>query len=133
MPDTDWIDSMDEDNLLAIFDVSLDIEKELNIKSDPIFIPMMPQLIRFRRLFPGDSIGMRDRYMEIRWKALEFLHKVGILTEVEWVDSGSHRWESRVKIVTDEKLFRVSLAKMKQKFEPKSAVAKSPKADESEG
>ena len=97
---------MDGENFLAILDVALDIKKELNIESGPehIAIPICPNIVRFRQLFPADSIGMRDRYCELRWKAASFLQKKGVIAGLEVLEGG-HRWESRLAMGVIESSF----------------------------
>jgi DpnII restriction endonuclease len=115
--DTSWIANIDAENFLAILDVALDVEKELNISSDPehIAIPIFPMIIRFSRLFPGDTIGMRDRYCELRWKATAFLQKKGVISGFEVLEGG-HRWESRLAMKVNESDFGEVLALLKEEY-----------------
>jgi predicted nucleotide-binding protein len=54
-------------------------------------------VMRFTELFPGDSIGTRDRYCEARWKALKFLERIGAISNVTPIE-GNHRWYGRVEV-----------------------------------
>jgi predicted nucleotide-binding protein len=83
------------ENLLAILDVLLDIEQEYQLDPDRIAIPIMRQIIRFSQLMPADSIGMRDHYCESRWKAVQFLERIGVVQNVRMLD-GNHRWENYI-------------------------------------
>ncbi len=85
------------ENLLALYDVSLDIDQERQFSPDHVSIPIMRLVIRFSELFPGDSIGTRDRYCEARWKALKFLERIGAVSNVTPIE-GSHRWYGRVEV-----------------------------------
>jgi hypothetical protein len=60
-----------QENLLALYDVSLDIDQERQFSSDRISIPIIRFVMRFSELFPGDSIGTRNRYCEAKWKSPE--------------------------------------------------------------
>ncbi len=78
--DTGWIQLLsDDENFLAIYDVLLDIKKDMEIsRPDKVSILLLPTLIRFPSLLPGDSVNNRNRYCRLRQKATEFLemHKV---------------------------------------------------------
>jgi predicted nucleotide-binding protein len=86
-----------QENLLALYDVGLDIDQERQFSPDHIAIPIMRLVVRFSELFPGDSIGTRDRYCEARWKALKFLERIGAISNVTPIE-GSHRWYGRVGV-----------------------------------
>ena len=64
-----WIEEMDNYNFLGIYDVILDIKTEMNISSDRIVIPLLQNRVKFSQLFPIDSIGTRDKYCELIYKA----------------------------------------------------------------
>ena len=117
MSDLEWIQALDADNFLAIYDVLLDVQKELNvaIHGEPIDIPLMPQIIKFTQLFPGDSIGMRDRYCEIRWKATKFLAHKGIVQQFE-INEGNHRWDNRIVITANPAKVSSALASMHTEY-----------------
>lgn len=86
-----------EENLLSLYDVVLDIDQERQLSSDRLSIPLMRTVVRFPALFPGDSIGTRDRYCELRWKAIKFLERLGVINNVRYVE-GNHRWFSNVEM-----------------------------------
>jgi len=110
-----WLTTIDADNFLAILDVSIDIEKELNISPHRIVIPMWQHVIKFTRLFPADSIGMRDRYCETRYKAVDFLERNDIIARFE-VHQVGHRWESRIEIWLDETPFRQLMTLLREEY-----------------
>lgn len=85
------------ENLLALYDVALDIDQERQFSPDRVSIPIMRTIIRFNELFPGDSIGTRDRYCEARWKAIKYLERIGAVTHVTPIE-GTHRWFGRVQV-----------------------------------
>ena len=107
MPDLsqipEWVMELTGENFLALYDVALDIRQELQMSDAPV-IPLWQPIIKFRILLPGDSIGMRDRYCEFRWKATRLLHTQGIIRSYE-LQRGSHRWESRLRIVAARPTF----------------------------
>ncbi|MGV8149908.1 MAG: TIGR02391 family protein [Alkaliphilus sp.] len=123
-----WIKEMDNYNFLGIYDVMLDIKKEMNISPDRIIIPLLQNMIRFTQLFPLDSPGMRDRYCETRWKATKFLMQHDIINDFELIE-GPHRWESRLKIKLEKEIFENALNKMKAEYKEKNARGDKQKSD----
>lgn len=114
--ETDWIKEIDSHNFLAILDVLIDIEAELNIRADEIVIPNLPNPVRFRQLFPADTIPLRDRYLEHRFKAMDFLEKVGLITDREYIEA-NHRWQSRSLLkLKDETECRELLKLMREDY-----------------
>ena len=128
MLDLGWIQTLDADNFLAMYDVLIDIQKELNVATlgDSIDIPLMPQIIKFTQLFPGDSIGMRDQYCEIRWKAVKFLQHKSVIQRLE-IDEGNHRWENRIVVTADPAKVSAALASMGNEY--KRRTGKSAEAE----
>ncbi len=120
----EWIKEMDSYNFLAIYDVMLDIKKEMNISPDRIVIPLFQNMIRFSQLFPLDSIGMRDKYCDARSKATEFLKRNGIIKDFKLIRS-FHRWTSELEIKIGKKAFENALNKMKVEY--KKRIAKGDK------
>jgi hypothetical protein len=101
-----WVSDLTRNNRLALLDVLEDMQNELQINQDSPSIPLMPQVIKHVELFPGDSVGMRDRYMELRYKAVQSLAQRGVIDAFELIDGGyGHRWNSRLK-------FSANLAKV---------------------
>lgn len=95
------ISKLAADNFLSVCDVAMDICAALQIKSEEeVYIPLMPDVIRFYALFPGDGINMRDRYCDFRWKALGYLKDRGHILDFNIV-RGNHRWHQKVNVVVD--------------------------------
>lgn len=115
-----WIKEMDNYNFLGIYDVMLDIKTEMNISPDRIIIPLWQNMVKFTQLFPIDSIGMRDKYCETRWKAAEFLKKNGVVKDFELIE-GFHRWENELQIKLEKKIFENVLNKMKTEYKKRIA------------
>jgi predicted nucleotide-binding protein len=85
------------ENLLALYDIALDIDQERQFSPGAVSIPLMRLVIRFNELFPGDSIATRDRYCESRWKALKYLERIGAISNVTPIE-GTHRWYGRIEL-----------------------------------
>lgn len=121
-----WITELTEDNLLAVYDVVLDISSELQM-SDDVAIPLLQTAVKFPPLMPGDSISMRDRYCEFRWKACGLLKKQGIIQDVEVLQAG-HRWGSRLRILCRKSEIAVAKKLLEEEYEnrfsPKKAKEK---------
>lgn len=117
----EWIIKIDNDNFLAIYDVMLDIKKEMNISSDRIIIPLLQHRVKFTQLLPVDSINMRDKYCEIRWKATEFLKKKGIIKDFKLI-KGFHRWDNKLEIKIEQKeILENALDKMEAEYKKRIA------------
>ena len=83
MSELDWVTTLDADSFLGVYDVLIDIQKELNLAAPgkQIDIPLFQPIVTFTQIFPGDSIDMRDRYCELRWKATNVLKDHGVIRE----------------------------------------------------
>jgi ribosomal protein S8 len=98
-----WYEDLSIVNLIAVYDVVLDINEELQLSAgNRVLIPLWQQRLKFEELMPSDGINWRDRYCELRWKASKLLKSKGYVGDVEWVDSGTHRWQSDISIVVDK-------------------------------
>lgn len=123
MTQENWLTTIDGNTLLAIYDVVLDIEQEINIASDRPAIPLFRNVIRFPQLCPGDSAGTRDRYCELRWKAAAFLKKIGTIHSFEY-DEADHRWESHIIIDPDEPAVRNLAKQLAAEYERRASRKK---------
>jgi len=119
-----WIKEMDIYNFLGIYDVILDIKTEMNISSDRILIPLLQNRVKFSQLFPIDSIGTRDKYCELRYKATKFLKKNSIIKDFTLIKEFD-RWESKLEIKLEKEIFENSLNKMKVEY--KKRISKNDK------
>lgn len=100
------------DNFFAVVDVSADIMNELQLTTDEeVSIDLLPSIVRFSSLMPGDGINMRDRYCEFRWKALGYLKNNGSIKIFE-IEGYSHRWQSKVTVFVD----RIKFARFYEKL-----------------
>ena len=110
-----WIKEMDNYNFLAIYDVMLDIKTEMNISPNRIIIPLLQNMVKFHQLLPADSIGMRDKYCEARWKATEFLKENGVIKDFKLIQK-FRRWESKLAIGLEKDFFEGVLKKMEAEY-----------------
>ncbi len=94
------VESLDDLSLLRVYDVALDIRNELQLTDgSDATIRIIPPVIRFQALFPGDSIPMRDEYCRHRWNAINFLKKIGAFTKCE-LDEGTREPYSTLAQIT---------------------------------
>jgi len=82
--DNNWVTEIDYINLLAVYDVVLDIKEFLDLKTSPlsIQIPIRPIIVRFPELQPSKMPAVIKRYEELRSRALDFLKEKAILSLV---------------------------------------------------
>lgn len=96
----DWVEALSERNLLGLLDVLLDLDDALQLDPAADSIAILPPVIRFGQLFPGDGINMRDHYGRLRWQIAKLLEGRGVLRGVEVVGTG-HRWQQRITFRAD--------------------------------
>jgi uncharacterized protein (TIGR02391 family) len=123
-----WIKGMDNYNFLGIYDVILDIKTEMNISSDRIVIPLLQNRVKFSQLFPVDSIGTRDKYCELRYKATKFLKQNSIIKDFRLIKEFD-RWESKLEIKLEKEIFENTLNKMKVEHEKRISKEDKQKPD----
>jgi len=117
------LEDLHAQNLLAIYDVVLDIEEERQLDPERLLIPLMRNIIRFSQLMPADSIGMRDKYCEARWKAVKFLERIRVIHNVIPVE-GDHRWKSYIELVPDPNEFPLFYAEVGAEYERRTGSRK---------
>ena len=86
--DEDWIRELEDDNFLIVYDVVIDVRKADQLSPENPLIPIWQNIIKFPQLYPGDSVGMRDRYCGQRWNAMKLLERLGLVEGVDTVDAG---------------------------------------------
>lgn len=104
----DWAEELTDENFYAVYDVALDIRADLQLGQPPA-IPMVPSIVKFSILMPADGINMRDRYGNLRWKAMKFLESKGVIRSID-VQQYGHRWESRAALVVNADSFNETFA-----------------------
>lgn len=121
------IRNMDYINLLKIYDIVLDINEELQIgKSATIIVASLPTIVRFRLLFPVDTVGTRDKYRSYREDALKYLEKEGIVSNVEFFsDTYYGKYQVKVNLSQFEDFYK-EIAEHYKERQQKQAEQKTP-------
>lgn len=102
-----WVSELVGENFLALYDVVADIHKERQLVGDGVDIPLYQQVVKFPQLLPADTSGLRDRYCELRWKAVKLLETRGAVTAVT-LQPGEHRWDGVIRLkVLDQPFSKV--------------------------
>lgn len=124
-----WAEELTEENFYAIYDVALDIRADLQLGQQPS-IPVVPSIVKFPVLIPADGINMRDRYGNLRWKAMKFLESNGVIRRIDLQQHG-HRWNSRAELHVDAESFQEAFAELESEFRrravPDKAETEAPK------
>jgi len=110
----DWAKDLTDENFLAVYDVALDIKADLQLGQQPN-IPMVPPVVKFPLLMPADGANMRDRYGNLRWKAMKFLEGKAIIRKINLID-GLHRWETRAELLVNPDLFQEAFNYLEAEF-----------------
>lgn len=95
-------------------------------RENTVIIPLLPPRIYFQELFPYDTPGVRDEYIEGRWEAVKYLHKEGVLSEFKHIDSMMHRWDDSIKVVVNIKPFYDFMEKVRSELERRDKSNKEP-------
>jgi hypothetical protein len=109
-----WAEELTEENFYAIYDVALDIRADLQLGQPPS-IPMVPSLIKFPVLMPADGINMRDRYGNLRWKAMKFLESKSVIQRID-IQQHGHRWDARAELKVDAESFKETFATLESEL-----------------
>lgn len=76
---------------------------------------------------PADSIAMRDRYCDLRWKSLNLIKKQGVIIDYKLLRE-AHRWRSQIQIDLDPVAFALFAetmdAEYRSRFEKSTAQQK---------
>lgn len=100
------VDTLDDLSLLRVYDVALDVRNELQLTDgSDVTIRIIPPVIHFQALFPGDSIPMRDEYCRHRWNAINFLKKIGAFTKCELDDNTGQPYSTLAQITANRMEF----------------------------
>src|ERR1051326_9031118 len=99
-----WIRELVGENFLAVYDVVADIHKERQLVGDTVDIPYFQDVVKFPALLPADSSSLRDRYCQLRWKAVKLLERHGAVTAVSLAE-GDHRWGSIIRVTVRDTRF----------------------------
>lgn len=126
MSNRSWLTSIDDINLLTIWDVLLDIKHESDLNKGPVVVPSMSPVIKFRELMPVDTIPMRDNYLKNRWSIFQFLEREHIISGLKWQE-GSHRWQSHVRLTAASPALENLLEQVKAEHKRRTAIKKESK------
>jgi len=113
-----WVSDLTGDNFLAVYDVVLDMCQELQL-CDEAVIPLFQPMLKFPSLMPRDGINMRDRYCDLRWKAIGLLKKQGIIKDFKLL-KGPHRWQSKLQVFGDPERITSFMGAMDSEFSCRS-------------
>jgi REase_DpnII-MboI len=94
--DTALLQRLEDELLYAILDVSQDIQANVDVGAEPIYIPFRRMLIRYEILCPANTPGIISRYCELRWKACGFLKKHAVI--VDYHSDGNDHWDGIIQI-----------------------------------
>jgi hypothetical protein len=94
---------LDDEIFFAVLDVALDIETELLIGADSIYIAIRRVSVRYEVLYPVHAISSMDRYCGLRWKAATFLKTQSFIGRLECHQQGSHRWDSVLEVTVPDR------------------------------
>jgi len=116
------LDKIDWINLLKIYDVTLDIEQQLQIiNSTTIHIPCLPQMVRFQLLFPMDSIGTRRIYQDYRWEGVKYLANQGVVKDLKLIRDDLFEYGS-IKLTVDLLSFNDFLKEIAKEYQRRNKV-----------
>lgn len=88
------ISNIDYINMLRIYDVVLDINEQIQLThKTTVYFPLIPSVIRYRALFPADTIGLRDEYCQNRLNSLIYLKEKGAVTDFS---QNAQNWDTTV-------------------------------------
>jgi len=88
------VSNLDYINMLRIYDVVLDINEQIQLThKTTVYFPLIPSVIRYRALFPADTIGLRDEYCQNRLNSLIYLKEKGAITDFS---QNAQNWDTTV-------------------------------------
>ena len=120
----EWVAELTNLNLTAVLDVALDLRDAGQLTTE-VTIRALPDIVRFAILLPADSINMRDRYLDLRAAALQFLKAKDVVTALVPVrDPYGHRWESRVQVEVDQDVLRSVIEALQREYRTRLTTEK---------
>ncbi len=119
------LEMLDGDNFLAVTDVSMDIMNGLQMTEiDEVTIPLWQSLVKFSSLMPRDGVNWRDRYCDLRWKALSYLkNNENIKDFILNDDDTFHRWETTITVSVEKIRFTSFYEKLVGIYEKRVRVS----------
>ncbi len=111
-----WITELTDEDLLAVYDVALDIREEHRGEEYETVIPVYRLVARFAPLCPSFSPAFVDRYCELRWKATLLLKRSGVIVDFD-VIKGHYRWESNLRIHLNPQIFAENFLSLEKAYQ----------------
>lgn len=88
--------NLDYINMLRIYDTVQDINEQIQlISGTTVVINLLPSLMKYKALFPADTIGFRQEYCDHRLDSLKYLQKIGVVTDYSCSREG---WDSIISV-----------------------------------
>lgn len=88
--------NLDYINMLRIYDVVLDINEQIQLThKTTVYFPLIPSFIRYRALFPADTIGLRNEYCQNRLNSLIYLKEKGAIADFS---QNAQNWDTTVTV-----------------------------------
>jgi hypothetical protein len=90
------VSNLDYINMLRVYDVVLDINEQIQLThKTTVYFPLIPSVIRYRALFPADTIGLRDEYCQNRLNSLVYLKEKGAIADFS---QNAQNWDTTVTV-----------------------------------
>lgn len=115
--DLTWLTQVDVRTLLSIFDVTVDLDREISIaKSTDTYvrIPMFEPQIKFQELCPSPQVNMISKYASGRAKAAEFLADRKIVKSV--YRSSGYYYDAYIDVFFERERFAAAYAEIKGEY-----------------
>lgn len=128
------IHNLATENFLSIFDLVLDIEREIQMSdSNKVSVDVLNRVVRFSILFPRDSAHFRDAYCKRRIDSANYLKRHGAIKSYEVQNNIGNGWDAKIEIEFSTPAFDGFADKMKARYktdfhkQPKLVIDKQPK------
>lgn len=90
------LENLDFINMLRIYDIVQDINEQVQLThKTTVHINLLPSLIRYRVLFPADTIGFRDEYCQQRLNSLKYLKEKDVIIDYS---HGRDGWDTIITV-----------------------------------
>lgn len=128
------IHNLATENFLSIFDLVLDIEREIQMSdSNKVSVDVLNRVVRFSILFPRDSAHFRDAYCKRRIDSVNYLKRHGAIKSYNLKDNVGNGWDAKIEVEFSTPAFDGFADKMKARYktdfhkQPKLVIDKQPK------
>lgn len=111
------IHNLATENFLSIFDLVLDIEREIQMSdSNKVTVDVLNHIVRFSILFPRDSAHFRDAYCKRRIDSANYLKRHGAIKSYTLQDNVGNGWEAKIEVEFSTPAFDGFADKMKARY-----------------